>query len=71
MRKLGDMMSYKEWDLIRDCKYQEPFPCMNGNGIYVCCTRNLDDEKRKVFSAKYVNICSDCIGSSCKYKENR
>ena len=69
MRKMKDL-PYEEYLLIRDCKYQQTFLSMNSNSLYTCCTRNVDAEILKLSPAEYVGVCSDCIGSSCKFKNN-
>lgn len=70
MRELKDW-PLEEWVLIKDCIYQQSFPCMDDNSIYVCCTRNINQELVRRDPVKYINVCSDCIGSSCKHKESR
>ena len=64
MRKL-QLLKYEEYKLIADCKYQTMFPSMNGGDPYVCCTRNLEPDKRKKFLLEYINIkccCNSCDG---------
>ena len=70
MREMKDL-TYDEYSLIKDCKYQRSFPSLQGNSIYTCCTRNVDDETLKLAPYKYVGVCSDCVGSSCEYKESK
>lgn len=70
MRELKNL-PVEEWWLIKDCIYQQTFPCMNDDSVYVCCTRNVNQELVRRNPVQYINVCSDCIGSSCKHKVSR
>lgn len=62
--------NYKDYEEIRDCKYQQTFPILNADAVEVYCTCGVDIEGLALY--QYAPKCKGCVGkTNCREYESR